>query len=116
MPENKEAWSKFKKYWKNTEWNNLSHRKIRKILGDSVNLKVPKDISNKDVGQLFFEQVRTEIGPPKHDFGVRICFEPVKNNTIAELFGTEPITSGFMIKRLWQIIREFKLSTKIKKE
>jgi len=105
--ETKKVWKAFDKYWDATEWESVSRKKVRKILGDTLDFDIPKGITDPKIGTKFYEKVKEAIKPKRTGGfgGVTVSFEDV-DATGEDIFGSEPLTYPEVNKALHNFIKE----------
>lgn len=60
---NDELWREFNKYWQETEWKDLSRKKVEEIVGKYITFPIPKDINTPRIGRKFYTLVKEALSP-----------------------------------------------------
>ncbi len=112
----KDVWKAFAEYWDSTNWEALKAADIKKHLGNGKYLfvAIPKDITNKDIGKAWFDQIKEFREKSKGGFGGFTVNFAGQKASLEQVFGKEPINPAQMTKQLHLYINDHRLSSKAK--
>lgn len=60
---NDKVWREYNKYWRETEWEGLSRKKIEELVGKYIKFPIPRDINTPKVGRKFYISVKEALSP-----------------------------------------------------
>ena len=106
----KDVWKEFAEFWDKTEWEALKAADIKKLLGKYLMVSIPKDITNKDIGKVWFDQIKEFREKGKGFGGYTICFAG-QTATLEKVFGKSPLNPAEMTKCLHLYINDHHLSS-----
>jgi hypothetical protein len=101
----REAWTEFNKFWSETEWKDLTVADIKKHLGKYLFVPIPKDVTDKTIGQAWFDEIKQFKEKGKVGLKYRLNFSN-DESLLRDLMGLDDLKISDAMKKCREYIEK----------